>query len=334
MRASLWSLVAAGTTILSACADPTRPARVLRGPVEAVTPPTLQVSGITIVTHANTQITTPAQTPFDLSALRVGDLVTVQGSRQSDGSWLADGIETEGAEVELRGVIDSVTPPNLTVAGRVVVTDSTTEFEAGDDGDGELTLADFHAGDTVKVEGMLQPDSTILAREIELRRGEAEQPDQPEENEVQFDGVIDSVTPPDRLLVSGRVVVVDSNTEIRRDEGGDDLSFGDLLAGDTVEVEGTLQPDSTVLAKEIEVRRGEVEAPEAEQVDVEGVIDSLAPPDLFVAGTTVHTDSLTEMRHDGEALTLSDFHGGDRVKVRGVRLSDGSILARRIEPDS
>ena len=201
-----------------------------------------------VLTHSGTQITTSAQSSFAISALRVGDTVTVSGTMQADGTMLADEIETEGNEVELRGVIDSVTPPTLTVGGRVVVTDSTTEFDA-DEHDSRFTLADLHAGDTVKVEGTLQPDSSVLAREIEVRHGEA----------------------------------------------------------------------------------GEQEN---DQAEVEGVIDSLLPPDLFVAGQLVHTDSATVIRHDGDTLTLGDLHAGERVKARGVRLTDGSLQAREIEPDN
>lgn len=336
MRTSLWSVLAGAAILVSACAEPTRPGQTLRGRVDAVAPPTLVVAGVQVVTHSATQVTTTSQSSFSISALRVGDTVTVSGTMQADGTLLADEIETEGNEVELRGVIDSVTPPTLTVGGRIVVTDSSTEIKA-DEHDSSFTLADLQAGDTVKVEGTLQPDSTILAREIELRRSEAEDEGDDEqgqgENEAEFLGVIDSVNAPDHLTVSGRVVAVDSATVIRQDEGDSNLTFADLHAGDTVKVEGTLQPDSSVLAREIEVRHGEAGEQENE-AEVEGVIDSLLPPDLFVAGQVVHTDSATVIRHDGDTLTLGDLHAGDRVRVKGVQLADGSILAREIEPES
>jgi hypothetical protein len=242
-----WIVTAA--LLVAACGEPTRPSQTLRGVVEAVTPPGLQVAGVSVVTHNNTQITTRSGSTFNLSALRRGDTVTVRGDRRSDDSLDADEIETEGSEIEFRGVIDSVNPPNLSVAGRVIVTDSATEF-GGEDEDSAFTLADLHAGDTVKVEGVLQPDSTILAREIELRRGE-------------------------------------------NDEGE--------------------HPD--------------------EEAEVEGAVDSLFPPDLMVAGHLVHTDSMTEIRHDGDTLSLGDLHVGERVKVEGVLESDGSILAQKIEPN-
>src|ERR1041384_1940037 len=144
-----------GTAALLGAAggEPTRPSQTLRGVVEAVTPPGLQVAGVSVVTHNNTQITTRSGSTFNLSALRRGDTVTVRGDRRSDDSLDADEIETEGSEIEFRGVIDSVNPPNLSVAGRVIVTDSATEF-GGEDEDSAFTLADLHAGDTVKVEGV------------------------------------------------------------------------------------------------------------------------------------------------------------------------------------
>lgn len=63
-----------------------------------------------------------------------------------------------------------------------------------------------------------------------------------EEGEVEFTGVIESVGP--RWVVGGRTVVITPSTVL--DEG--------LVAGVLAEVEGTLQPDGTVLAKELETR--------------------------------------------------------------------------------
>jgi hypothetical protein len=69
-------------------------------------------------------------------------------------------------EVEFTGMIEAITPPTLTVAGRVVVTDAATQIER----DGmHLALTDLHVGDTVEVKGTLQSDGSVLAREIRPR---------------------------------------------------------------------------------------------------------------------------------------------------------------------
>ncbi len=71
-------------------------------------------------------------------------------------------------------------------------------------------------------------------------------------------------------------------------------------------------------------------APEAE---VSGTLDSLAAPDLVVAGHTIHTDAQTAIRIAGTAASLDALKIGERLEVEGVQQGDGSVLARKIEAD-
>jgi hypothetical protein len=65
--------------------------------------------------------------------------------------------------VEFAGTIESLTPPTLRVAGRTVMTDSNTHLH----GQGQThSLADFNVGDEVEVEGVQQPNGTVLADDI------------------------------------------------------------------------------------------------------------------------------------------------------------------------
>ena len=169
MRSTLVKLVIAGGLLLGACSEP---ARVLRGTVEAISAPSLQVAGQMVVTKTSTQILTQSRAHLGLGALRVGDAVTVRGSVQSDGRIEADEIELDEDEAEFSGAIEAIAAPNLTVAGRKVVTDAQTEIERDD---AKITLADLHVGDVVAVEGTPQADGSVLAREIEVRTAEQEQ---------------------------------------------------------------------------------------------------------------------------------------------------------------
>jgi hypothetical protein len=65
--------------------------------------------------------------------------------------------------VEFEGTIESLSPPTLRVAGRTVMTDAHTHLH----GQGQThSLADFHVGDEVEIEGVQQPDGTVLADDI------------------------------------------------------------------------------------------------------------------------------------------------------------------------
>ncbi len=149
--------------------------------------------------------------------------------------------QVHAAEAEFTGTIEAINSPNLTVSGRTVVTNAATEIERADV---KIALTDLHTGETVKVEGTLQGDGSVLAREI---KAAAPAPAQ----EVEFTGTIGAIASP-TLVVSGRTVVTDEHTEIER--GDAKITLADLHVGDTVEVKGTLQSDGSVLAREIEVK--------------------------------------------------------------------------------
>jgi cytochrome c-type biogenesis protein CcmE len=227
-----------------------------------------------------------------------------------------DPVATNGA---ISGKVEALTPPTLTVSGRVVTTTPATVITKSGT---SLTMSDLRVGEAVRVAAHARGDDSLEADEIEV-----------EDDGIEFRGTIESLASPN-LTVAGRVVVTDSGTKIERNDQR--VPFDSLQVGDTVKVEGQLQADSTVLATEIEVRstendEGEQESDSAE-VEVEGSVDSLAPPDLFVSGQVIVTDSATVMEHDGDMLTLASFQVGEMVRVEGVRRSDGSILARKLEP--
>jgi hypothetical protein len=102
-------------------------------------------------------------------------------------------------------------------------------------------------GDPVQVEGTLRADGTVLARSIhKLTR------DEEDENEVEFEGAIQSVTPP-TLTVANKTVLTDSNTRISRNDST--VMLSDLQVGEHVEVEGMRQADGSVLATQIEAEQ-------------------------------------------------------------------------------
>ena len=73
-------------------------------------------------------------------------------------------------EVELRGPVDSVLRPMLTILGVTVETNADTQFEAGDD---VLMTADeffgtVQPGNFVEAEGIESPDNVIVADEVEF----------------------------------------------------------------------------------------------------------------------------------------------------------------------
>jgi hypothetical protein len=138
---------------------------------------TLTVLGQTVRTTAQTRFEDKSSAGvqrFSLADVRVGDSVEVRGYREG-GSFVASLLEREdtaggagGGSVEVKGPATAVAAPNLTVAGVLVTTDSSTEFR--DKNGGSITAAAFFAaapGSEVKVRGSLI-GNTILAQRAEL----------------------------------------------------------------------------------------------------------------------------------------------------------------------
>lgn len=234
----------------------------------------------------------------------------------------------EREEGEFVGHIDSIKLPDLVVSGITVHTDSSTEVEQGDK---NLALTDLKVGEEVRVEGVVGPDHSITASEIEVL---------PAENEVELEGVVRSVdtqhsslqvavggSGPGEPPAAERLATVnaDSNTRIFR--GDDRIQLKDVQPGDRVHVRGTLQGDGSVLARVIRVAPGF-----HARVDLVGMIDSIdtTHSKLVVSGLTVVVDAQTRIvigDHEGK---LTDLTVGEKVHVLGTPPGDGTILARLI----
>lgn len=219
-------------------------------------------------------------------------------------------------KVEFTGTIESITPPRLRVSGRTVETNAETEIKRGDT---RISVTALKVGETVKVEGSLLPDQSVLARGLEVKS-----PDE-DDDEVEFTGTIESITPPS-LRVSGRTVVTNADTEFEGE--GRTGSLADFKVGDRVEVEGTLLSDGSVLARELKKLEGD---DDEKEVEFKGRIESITPPSLRVSGRTVQTDSATKIERDDKTITLTDLKVGETAEVKGTLLADGSVLARKIE---
>jgi hypothetical protein len=129
------------------------------------------VSGRLVRTDGSTRFRRSGNT-VTFAALQVGQSVEVEGTTQRDGSVQASKVGIEDGpgggvqgEVEFTGRVDSVTPPTLRVAGRLVTTDSGTRIERGGD---PIALSSIKAGDLVEVEGAPQSDGSVRAKKVKL----------------------------------------------------------------------------------------------------------------------------------------------------------------------
>lgn len=205
-----------------------------------------------------TRVLVSAQTEIQ-GGLQIGGLVKVHGTLQADGSVLAREIRavtqatatvtatplptgtspvtntvtaTPGAhaEIEFVGSVTAINGNVWTVNGLSVHVTAHTEIEGHP-----------QVGHVVKVEGTLQGDGSVLAREIEALRPAADTPTPALGHEVEFSGALTAING-STYVINGIVVLITANTEVK----------DTLAVGDVVKVHGRLQADGTVIAREIE----------------------------------------------------------------------------------
>lgn len=213
-----------------------------------------------------------------------------------------------------------------------------TSLSTTTDGSGRFTIQGVPTGNvvlrfqgpgvdaTLRIEGLL--DGQVLTISVQVNGSQATVVTPPTgQQRVELSGVIQSINAP-RFQVGGRSVVTDAAT--RFNGKGRIQSVADLRVGDRVEVKGTQQSDGSVLAREVKREEGADDDDDGE-AELKGRIESISPTSLQVAGKTVRTDASTRIERDDRRIALTDLRVGERVEVKGVRQSDGSILARRIE---
>ncbi|HET7091317.1 MAG TPA: DUF5666 domain-containing protein, partial [Anaerolineae bacterium] len=163
-------------------------------------------------------------------------------------------------------------------------------------GDHTEIKGDPQVGDIVKVEGHILADGTWLADEIKL----AEE----EERRFEFTGTVEQIDP---WVVSGVHFDTSDQTEI------DD----NIDIGDRVRVEGRVLDDGVWLAEEITL----LDEEEVRRFEFVGRVIQIDP--WVVGGLDIDVND--------ETAIDDDIQVGDTVRVTGIILPDGTLLAESIE---
>lgn len=252
----------------------------LTGPVESISETVWVVAGQTISVTADTAVD---------EGIAMGDTVRVRGDiLPGDGTLVAVTIELLAVPDELPfefvGVVQVQADAEWTISGIAIQIDAGTQIEEG-----------IGVGDTVKVEGVILPDNTWLAREITLVS--------PDNATFTITGELFSMSP---WNVAGVPFTVADWTQI---EPG-------LEIGDLVRVTGIILPDGAWVAAEIVKLDNHVL-----QIIFVGTVDSIDP--WVVNGLPLVTDDDTIIE-DGIVV-------GDLVHVVAWIRTDGTWLATQID---
>jgi hypothetical protein len=167
------------------------------------------------------------------------------------------------------------------------------------------------------VKGTRQPNGSVLATKIDI--------DNPDPD-VEVNGVVagrGGSCPALTFTVNGVTIATQAATRY------EDGLCGDIQNGTRVEVKGIRQSNGTVLADKIDIDHPDP----GPEVEIKGLVSNLGgacPNRTFaISGTQLTTNSATRF-DDGSCGTLQN---GTRVEVKGTRMSNGSVLARKVDID-
>ena len=289
----------------------------IRGIIEEITDEFVVIDGLTVALAALTEL------EGDLS---VGSFAKVKAFLQADGLLIArevdgkgpdaDEDEDERNEVEIEGTIDAVNPDGSIVVNGVTVSISVLTEVKG-------TLA---VGATVKVEGFMAEDGSVLAAEV---KGEGRKATK-SKNEVKIRGVVEAVVVDEdgnvtSITVNGIEVSIEVLSELK----------GTIDVGASVRVEGIFV-DGELHASEVKApgrgrgqgRGGDEEDEDPDSIKIEGTVEALILDEdgnvtgVVVNGVEVSIDALT----GGEGA----LEVGSEVEIGGI-VRDGVLMATEVE---
>jgi hypothetical protein len=225
---------------------------------------TTESGPVDVTFDTNTQFSTKGHTVSTCDQIKIGDTVEVCGT-QGDTSVLAAKVKFEAPEApetcgdEISGTVKGT--PDCGAGTLIVMTDAS----------GEVTVtltdttqyfgphhttaacADVADGDAVEIEGTLQGDGSFVACKVSF------QPPEVEDVEVsgKINGAPDGGTQTFILTTDEGPVTIDVNSSTVIQQHHVLKSFGDLADGMSVDVEGALQGDGSILASKISIESGD-----------------------------------------------------------------------------
>lgn len=320
------------------------------GIIEAVAPNYIVVQGARIAIASSTRIE---------GKLETGRKAEVEAILQPDGNFLAvkveikqpskDGEKTPaGKAAKISGIVESISGNEWIVDGQKVKLDRETDIRT-----------QARVGEAATVEGQIQADGSIIAREIKPKEKETTTGKQADDKEtasrsiLRLSGIVQKYSPTE-LTVNGRTISITPDTKVE----------GSLSMGLTVEIEAKQQPDGKVLAVFIKVsgkadERGRdagkdqgntptPKPPEKSGQEKESKSNTGTPKPPEKSGQekesngkatvsftgTVEKAGASELTVDGKVVIIgpgTKLEGtpakGVRVRIEGQQQPDGKILA-------
>ena len=273
-------------------------------------------------------------------------------SSTGNGAVISGSLSSGQSAASLMSVRAAGSPAGMGLTVTIVGTSMTTTI----DGAGQFTLRNVPGGNVTlqfsgngmngRVDLDQVGDSETITLTLTVSGASVELEDEHRRGgpQDQLEGKIQALPPttaPGTFMVAGQLVVTDATTNLFI--GGTAVPFSSLTLGQRVHVSGHVS-GSSLLATTIQIQGPSPTNPgddngnqggQDDSASIEGVLSSMGgpPPNLtlLVGGTTVITNGATEVQRKGDVQTLGALTIGMTLHVEGVRQSNASILARKIQ---
>jgi hypothetical protein len=280
------------------------------------------VLGQTIKVNAGTSFG-KGITGANITGLMMGDFIHVDGFIDSNGDIVATRIELGSASDTLQ-VLGSVAGLD-SINKKFMINKLTVDYASAN-------LSGFMSGapadgDLVEVQGTSFNSTTTTLTATQVTRQMSDEEEAGNANdELDREGLITSVTSATNFEVNGEKVTTTPSTEFRNG------TAADLLPNVKVEVEGTLDSNSVLVAAVVTFEHnGNIEL-EAQAMDVNATAGTLT-----LLGVPVTVTTSTRFEDESSAavaiFNLSNVNPGDTIKVHGYESPAGSgkVVAMRLE---
>lgn len=284
-----------------------RMAMIAVGPITATGPgnSSVAVDGTTYgLSQAQIKIN---GTPAQAAQLRVGQIVTVQGTSQGNGTGNANSVAFTGSVVGPVEQVD-VTGGTFTVLGQTVVVDATTVFGEGIQ---PAVLGALPVGTGVEVSAFATASGQLQASRVDLQTAGTP---------LQVQGLVQALNSGSQTFQINSLVV----------DYGQAKVTGALANGSTVTVAALEYPSAgTLHATNVAVSNGVGGTPGVNG-QIEGLITSIQSGTAFYVGSQlIVTNSTTSIVLQGGTLAPNLS-----VKVVGTFDSSGALVAKTIHANA
>lgn len=263
------------------------------------------VNGIEFDTNKS-QFEVDGDTSLNEDALRIGMVVRITGSVSSDG--LVGSADTVVYDDEIQGPVTNLSTAlngqrTLTIFDKTVTIDeSTTSFD-------DTSFSTINDGDIVEISGFKTSDTLIEASFVQ-KTGSFQVG-----GEVELKGTISNLSS-SSFTLAGVTINFNSQTEIK--------APGSILSnGLFVEVEGTLQSSTEILAESIEVEDGAFT--DGVEISLQGVIADFVDLSSFTINGQKIDASNAELSPQNTVLA-----NNTNVEVNGS-IVQGVLIAKEVE---